>query len=64
MLSRFDKRKLEANKIARNVLAEYGYDYEAASDRVLEFVGGQRWLERLVLGEMRRLTTPQKRKAA
>lgn len=55
MLNRFDKRRLEANRIARKVMLDYGGDYHAAAERVLEFVDGQRWMEKMVLQEMRRI---------
>lgn len=67
MLNRFDKRKLEANRIARNVMLDYAGDYYTAAERVLEFVEGARWMERLVLNEMKRIAgihQTAKRKAA
>jgi len=64
MLTRFEKRMTEANRVARNLLADYGFDREAASDRVLAMCNGQRWLARLVNREMFRMTKPRRRKAA
>jgi hypothetical protein len=63
MLSNFKKRQVEASRIARGILADY-FDYESASDRVLEFCDGQRWLAQLVDKELRRLTDPHKQRKA
>ena len=64
MLTRFHKRNVRASKIAANILFEYGNDVEAASDRVLEIVNGQKWLERLVLREIYHQTNPKRQRRA
>jgi hypothetical protein len=64
MLTRFQKRQIEASRLARNILADYGWDMEGALDRVLALCNGQRWLARMVEREMFRLTSKPARKAA
>jgi len=64
MLTRFEKRKLEAQRVAWNLFTDYCGDVEAASDRVLAMCHGQRWLARMVERELFYLSRPQRRKAA
>lgn len=64
MLSRVKDRNLKANQLARNILRDYAGDFESAQERILEIVNGQRWLERLVVREMKKLTLSPKRRAA
>lgn len=64
MLNSIKDRNLKALAMARNILRDYAGDFESAQERILEIVNGQRWLERLVVREMKKLTMPLKRKAA
>jgi hypothetical protein len=63
MLTRYQKRQETARRLAANLLWEYGFDVQAASERALSYCNGQRWLERLVQRELH-FATRRKRKAA
>ena len=61
MLSPSQLRQIEANRIARRLVSEYG-DGESASDRVLAYCNGVRWLERLVRRELRYISNPPRQR--